>query len=98
MNTANATACTCTWVGATSSSCSPVNWVSLPRDSLSVTSAWKSMTSRSTVKELRDKGIEVSEPKLGKDRSWQAWITDPDGNRIELHDYNPDSKQTPYVK
>ena len=53
---------------------------------------------QSTVSDLRAKGIEVSEPKLGKDRSWQAWITDPDGNRIELHDYNPDSKQTPWVK
>ncbi len=53
---------------------------------------------QTTVKDLRDRGIEVSEPKLGKDHSWQAWITDPDGNRIELHDYNPDSKQTPYVK
>ncbi len=52
---------------------------------------------RATVERLRSKGIEVSEPKLGKDRSWQAWITDPDGNRIELHDYNPDSKQTPFV-
>ena len=52
---------------------------------------------RTTVERLRSKGIEVSEPKLGKDRSWQAWITDPDGNRIELHDYNPDSKQAPFV-
>lgn len=53
---------------------------------------------QSTVKALRAKGIETTEPKLGKDHSWQAWITDPDGNRIELHDYNPDSKQTPYLK
>jgi lactoylglutathione lyase len=53
---------------------------------------------RATVADLRAKGVEVSEPKLGKDRSWQAWITDPDGNRIELHHYNPDSKQTPWVK
>jgi catechol 2,3-dioxygenase-like lactoylglutathione lyase family enzyme len=51
-----------------------------------------------TVKDLRAKGIEASEPKLGKDHSWQAWITDPDGNRIELHDYNPDSKQIPWIK
>jgi catechol 2,3-dioxygenase-like lactoylglutathione lyase family enzyme len=51
-----------------------------------------------TVNELRAKGVDVTEPKRGKDRSWQAWITDPDGNRIELHDYTPESKQTPWVK
>jgi lactoylglutathione lyase len=51
-----------------------------------------------TVAALRAKGVEVTEPKLGKDRSWQAWITDPDANRIELHQYNPDSKQKPWVK
>jgi catechol 2,3-dioxygenase-like lactoylglutathione lyase family enzyme len=53
---------------------------------------------QSTIQELRDRGIETTDPKLGKDRSWQAWITDPDGNRIELHDYNPDSKQTLWLK
>ncbi len=51
-----------------------------------------------TAAELRGKGIEVSEPKLGKDQSWQAWITDPDGNRIELHHYTPQSWQAPWVK
>jgi catechol 2,3-dioxygenase-like lactoylglutathione lyase family enzyme len=51
-----------------------------------------------TVAVLRGKGVEVSEPKLGKDQSWQAWITDPDGNRIELHDYTPQSWQAPWVK
>jgi catechol 2,3-dioxygenase-like lactoylglutathione lyase family enzyme len=51
-----------------------------------------------TVSELKGKGVEVSEPKLGMDHSWQAWITDPDGNRIELHDYTPESWQAPWVK
>ena len=46
-----------------------------------------------TVGFLRDAGVEVSEPKLGNDHSWQAWVTDPDGNRIELHGYTPESKQ-----
>jgi lactoylglutathione lyase len=46
-----------------------------------------------TVKELRDRGVEVTDPKLGKDKSWQAWLTDPDGNPIELHAYTSDSKQ-----
>jgi len=48
-----------------------------------------------TVQELRDRGIEVSDPKLGKDQSWQAWIADPDGNRFELHQYTPESWQAP---
>jgi catechol 2,3-dioxygenase-like lactoylglutathione lyase family enzyme len=51
----------------------------------------------STVQALRDRGIEVSDPKLGGDRSWQAWIADPDGNRIELHHYTAESKQAPYL-
>jgi len=50
------------------------------------------------VETLRAKGIEISDPKLGKDQSWQAWITDPDGNRIELHDYTPESWQGPWLK
>ena len=52
----------------------------------------------STVQTLRNRGIEASDPKLGGDRSWQAWITDPDGNRIELHHYTADSKQAPYLE
>ena len=51
----------------------------------------------STVQALRERGIEVSDPKLGGDQSWQAWIADPDGNRIELHHYTAESKQTPYL-
>ena len=39
-------------------------------------------------------GVEVSEPKTGSDGSLQAWLADPDGNRIELHQFLPDSKQT----
>ncbi len=46
-----------------------------------------------TVTTLRGRGVEVSEPKLGSDHSWQAWIADPDGNRMELHQYTPQSKQ-----
>ncbi len=51
----------------------------------------------STVASLRAKGIEVTDPKLGTDRSWQAWFTDPDGNKIELHQYTPESKQGPFL-
>ncbi len=52
---------------------------------------------QSTVAQLGDKGVEVSEPKMGTDHSWQAWVTDPDGNRIELHHYTPESKQGPFL-
>ncbi len=48
-----------------------------------------------TVAELEKRGVEVTTPKLGHDRSWQAWITDPDGNRIELHQYTLESWQAP---
>jgi glyoxylase I family protein len=47
-----------------------------------------------TAANLRAAGLELSDPKLGSDHSWQAWLSDPDGNRIELHQYTPDSKQT----
>jgi len=46
-----------------------------------------------TVKGLRSQGIEVSDPKMGGDGSWQAWLADPDGNKIELHQYTMESKQ-----
>jgi catechol 2,3-dioxygenase-like lactoylglutathione lyase family enzyme len=49
------------------------------------------------VKRLRATGLAVSDPFLAMDHSWQAWITDPDGNRIELHQYTPGSWQTPHV-
>lgn len=48
-----------------------------------------------TVADLKARGVEVSPPKLGSDRSWQAWLADPDGNRIELHAYTAQSKQGP---
>jgi lactoylglutathione lyase len=46
-----------------------------------------------TVAQLKDKGIKVTDPALGTDHSWQAWLADPDGNKIELHQYTPESKQ-----
>ncbi len=51
-----------------------------------------------TVDELRARDVEVSDAELGMDNSWQAWITDPDGNRIELHSYTADSWQAPHVR
>jgi catechol 2,3-dioxygenase-like lactoylglutathione lyase family enzyme len=46
-----------------------------------------------TVKGLRGQKVEVSDPKMGGDGSWQAWLADPDGNQIELHQYTTESKQ-----
>jgi catechol 2,3-dioxygenase-like lactoylglutathione lyase family enzyme len=43
--------------------------------------------------QLRSQGYEISDKKLGSDRSWQAWTTDPDGVRIELHQYTAESRQ-----
>jgi len=50
-----------------------------------------------TVSELRAKGLEVTDAKLGLDQAWQTWLADPDGNRIELHGYTPASWQSPHV-
>ena len=49
------------------------------------------------VADLRAQGLEVTDPSLGSDHSWQAWLADPDGNRIELHCYTPDSRQAPWL-
>ena len=42
---------------------------------------------------LKEKGVEVTEIKLGMDHSRQAWIADPDGNAIELMEYGYSSMQ-----
>ncbi|MDI9585173.1 MAG: VOC family protein [Acidobacteriota bacterium] len=47
---------------------------------------------------LRERGVEISDAKLGMDNSWQAWITDPDGNRLELHSYTSESWQAPALQ
>jgi catechol 2,3-dioxygenase-like lactoylglutathione lyase family enzyme len=44
-------------------------------------------------KMLKSKEVDVSEITLGMDNSRQAWIADPDGNRIELMEYGPSSLQ-----
>ena len=48
---------------------------------------------QAVVKKLRDAGVEVSEPMLGDDHSWQSWVTDPNGIRIEFHEYTNKSLQ-----
>lgn len=38
-------------------------------------------------------GAEATEPKLGCDGSWQFWTQDPNGARLEFHQYTADSAQ-----
>jgi len=44
-------------------------------------------------KTLQSRGVEVTDITVGMDHSRQAWITDPDGNQIELMEYGPSSLQ-----
>jgi catechol 2,3-dioxygenase-like lactoylglutathione lyase family enzyme len=43
--------------------------------------------------QIRAAGFEAGEKSLGADHSWQAWVTDPNGIRIEFHEYTPESLQ-----
>ena len=46
------------------------------------------------VKDIEAVGIKLLMPlKLALDGNWQAWIEDPDGNRIELMQMDPNSLQ-----
>jgi catechol 2,3-dioxygenase-like lactoylglutathione lyase family enzyme len=42
---------------------------------------------------LRQYGYEAGDKTLGADHSWQAWTSDPNGVRIEFHEYTPESMQ-----
>ena len=47
-----------------------------------------------TAKELEARGVALtSRPTQGKDGNTQAWVVDPDGNRIELMQIDPSSPQ-----
>ncbi|HEY4025149.1 MAG TPA: VOC family protein [Candidatus Dormibacteraeota bacterium] len=47
---------------------------------------------RATLRELEARGLTVSgQPVHGPDHNWQHWITDPDGNAIELMEITPAS-------
>ena len=52
-----------------------------------------------TVADLERKGMPIDvRPKQGRDNNWQAWIVDPDGNRIELMQMVPDSLQNQAIQ
>ena len=46
--------------------------------------------------DLRAKGLEVEGPKAASDGGFNAWVHDPDSNRIELYQYTDASKQRPF--
>ena len=47
-----------------------------------------------TLRDLKERGVTVDgAPRQGMDSNWQYWITDPDGNAIELMQIMPDSPQ-----
>jgi len=47
---------------------------------------------QATVRQLEQRGLPiVGAPTKGLDNNWQYWVTDPDGNRIELMEIKPES-------
>ena len=45
------------------------------------------------IQKIRSHGIEINDKILGIDQSYQVWVTDPNGVRIEFHEYTPKSMQ-----
>ena len=53
----------------------------------------------SAIKELFDRGVTLARPKKnGVDNNDQAWIDDPDGNRIELMQLSPKAMQREAIR
>lgn len=46
-----------------------------------------------TIDEIKNCSVSITDKKMGNDNSWQAWITDPNGIKIELHQYTDKSRQ-----
>ncbi len=42
---------------------------------------------------IRSLGVEARDKSIGCDDTWQSWITDPDGTKIELFQYTGESAQ-----
>jgi len=47
--------------------------------------------------ELKRRGVEVTKINRGSDRSYNVWLADPDGNRLELQQYTAESKQGAWI-
>ena len=39
------------------------------------------------IETIRECGVTITDKKLECDNSWQAWLTDPNGIKIELHEF-----------
>ena len=42
---------------------------------------------------MKNCGVAITDKEMGAANSWQAWITDPNGVKIELHQYTKKSCQ-----
>ncbi|HTM76026.1 MAG TPA: VOC family protein [Devosia sp.] len=45
------------------------------------------------VAQVRARGVKALDKKLGVDGTWQSWLTDPNGVKIELFEYTDNSLQ-----
>ncbi|MFP8490005.1 VOC family protein [Gracilimonas sp. Q87] len=45
------------------------------------------------ISKLRTNGFEATDKELGGDKTWQSWTKDPNGVRIEFHQYTNESMQ-----
>lgn len=45
------------------------------------------------IEKLRAKGVSFTPKKKGCDNTYQIWLTDPDGNQFEVHQYTDKSSQ-----
>lgn len=45
------------------------------------------------IERIKNNDYEIGEKSLGADQSWQVWITDPNGIRIEFQEYTENSRQ-----
>lgn len=51
-----------------------------------------------SVEQIKEAGFAIDkEPKVGCDYNWQAWVTDPNGIRIELMQMDPRSPHAKYM-
>jgi hypothetical protein len=42
---------------------------------------------------VRAHGIEITDKKRGVDGTWQAWLADPNGVKLEIFEYTAESLQ-----
>lgn len=45
------------------------------------------------VAQVRARGVTITDKKRGADGTWQAWMTDPNGVKLEIFQYTPESLQ-----